>query len=56
MREHYHTSIEHILLTGIAAILVIDVFGLLAVQMTRSQNELVARGGRILGAVVPFHG
>ena len=55
MREHYHTSIEHVLLTGIAAILVIDGFGLLAIQLARSDNELVARTGRILGAVVPFH-
>lgn len=55
MREHYHTSIEHVLLTGIAAIIVIDVFGLLAVQLSRSDNEMVARTGRVLGAVVPFH-
>lgn len=56
MREHYHTSIEHILLTGLSAIIVIDVLGLLAIQMVRSRNEIVSRTGKALGAVVPFHG
>lgn len=54
-RPHFHTGIDHILLTGITAIVVIDVLGLAAAQLAQ-RSGMVGSFGRALGAVVPFKG
>lgn len=55
MKIHYHGSIEDILMTGIAAIIVIDLLGITAAYLSK-QKGVVGTLGQALGAVVPFAG
>lgn len=55
MKFHYHVSIEHVILTGIMAVVFIDVTGLLAAQLAK-RDGVVGTLGKSLGAVIPFKG
>lgn len=55
MKPHYHAGIQHILLTGIAAVIFIDVTGLIAANLAK-QRGMVGQFGQALGAVIPWKG
>lgn len=55
MKPHYHLAVHQILLTGIAAVLFIDVTGLLAAKLAAMPGA-VGKFGASLGAVIPFKG
>ena len=55
MKFHLHTSVEDVILTGIMAVVFIDVTGLLAAQMAK-RDGVVGTVGKSLGAVIPFKG
>ena len=56
MKIHFHGGVEHVLLYGVSAIIVIDVLGLVAGRMVASNQPYVSQVGKALGAIVPFKG
>lgn len=56
VKIHFHGGVEHILLYGVSAIIVIDVLGLVAGRMVASNQPYVSQVGKALGAIVPFKG
>lgn len=55
MRPHYHATIEHVLLYGVSAILVINLTRIAAVKLG-TQPGIVGSIGRSVGALVTFSG
>ncbi len=55
MKFHLHTSVEDVILTGIMAVVFIDVTGLLAAHMAK-RDGVIGTVGKSLGAVIPFKG
>ena len=55
MRPHYHATIEHILLYGVSAIIVINVTRLGAAKLS-TQPGALGQIGRSVGALVTFGG
>lgn len=56
MKLHFHGGIEHVVLYGLSAIVVIDILGLAAGRMVAAKNPMISNAGKALGAVVPYKG
>lgn len=56
MREHYHTSLENVLVYGISAILVINLIQIGSGWLVKSSNPALASVGKATGALVSFGG
>jgi hypothetical protein len=55
VKPHFHSGIQAIILTGISAVVFIDVMGLIAAKLA-VQSGPVGKFGTALGAVIPFKG
>lgn len=55
VKPHYHLSAHQIVLTGVAAVIFIDVMGLIAAKLA-AKSGIVGQFGTALGAVIPFKG
>jgi hypothetical protein len=55
MRDHYHATIEHILLYGVSAIIVINLVRIGAAKLGTMDGAMGA-AGRSIGALVTFGG
>jgi hypothetical protein len=54
MSEHYHTSIDHIILTTVAVVLTIHVGRVGAGWMVKSSTPGIQAIGKAVGAVLTF--
>lgn len=55
MRDHYHATIEHILLYGVSAIIVINLTRIAAAKIG-AMDGVMGSVGRSVGALVTFGG
>ncbi len=53
MREHYHGTIEHILLYGVSALIFLNIWRLVAVQLGK-QEGAIGTIGTSMGALTHF--
>lgn len=54
MREHYHTSIDNIVVTTAMVIIGLQVTRFVAAKIAKSDNASIAGMGKALGAIVSF--
>lgn len=54
VNEHYHTSLDHIIITTVGVVVTIHVGRFVAGFMVKSQQPAVASAGKALGAVLSF--
>lgn len=54
MQEHYHASIEHILVYGVSAILVINLTRIISGWMVNSKVSGLQTVGKAAGSLVHF--
>lgn len=54
MQDHYHTSIDHIVLTTVAVVLTIHVGRVVAGWAVKSNSPGIAAVGKAVGAVLTF--
>lgn len=56
MSEHYHTSIENIIVTGVMALVFFNLWKIAAAKAVTSQSPGIQHAGKIMGSLITFGG
>lgn len=54
--EHVHIGVEHLLIYGVAALVFLNLWRLLAAMLVTSENAYAEKAGAAMGALVHFGG